>query len=195
MFFIMGISQGEKQLDYNKTVICDECGRYGRLEVFMTYMYFSFFFIPLFKWSRRYYVRMSCCQSVYELDPEVGRAIAEGQNVTIRQEDMVLVSRNTGRAAYYERARSFYDENAYNDAYDQGAWGRTGNGRSTGNIHDAAAASKQAADSRNAGSNAADEYEPYQKMLPGTSEIKTCSSCGYVAPVDFEYCPKCGRKL
>ena len=43
MIFIGGISQGQKILDYVKTVICDRCGRYGRYEVVMTYMYFSFF--------------------------------------------------------------------------------------------------------------------------------------------------------
>ncbi len=54
MIFIGGISQGQKILDYVKTVICDRCGRYGRFQVVMTYMYFSFFFIPLFKWNRKY---------------------------------------------------------------------------------------------------------------------------------------------
>ena len=49
---------------------------YGRYQVFMTYMYFSFFFIPLFKWNRRFYVKMSCCGAVYELDPEKGKALA-----------------------------------------------------------------------------------------------------------------------
>ena len=51
MIFIGGISQGQKILDYVKTVICDRCGGYGRYQVYMTYMYFSFFFIPLFKWN------------------------------------------------------------------------------------------------------------------------------------------------
>ena len=42
MIFIGGISQGQKILDYVKTVICDRCGAYGRYQVMMTYMYFSF---------------------------------------------------------------------------------------------------------------------------------------------------------
>ena len=67
MIFIGGISQGEKILNYTQTVICDICGRYGRYQVIMTYMYFSFFFIPLFKWNKRFYVKMTCCGSVYEL--------------------------------------------------------------------------------------------------------------------------------
>ena len=98
MIFIGGISQGQKILDYVKTVICDRCGGYGRYQVYMTYMYFSFFFIPLFKWNKRFYVKMSCCDAVY---------------------------------------------------YDSGT------------------------------------YKTWKK----------CGNCGYETEEDFEYCPKCGRRL
>ena len=91
MIFIGGISQGQKILDYVKTVICDRCGRYGRFQVVMTYMYFSFFFIPLFKWNRKYYVKMSCCGTVYELDPEVGKRLGHGEQADITETDLTLV--------------------------------------------------------------------------------------------------------
>lgn len=161
MFFIMGMSQGEKQLDYSKTVICGECGRYGRYEVFMTYMYLSFFFIPLFKWNKHYYVRMSCCQTVYELDPEVGRRIAAGENVEIDPRDMQKI--NTGHSAYYEQYRQ-------SEAYE----------------HDDTRSGETAAGAESLGT---------AKMLPGSSDIKVCPNCGYTSPGDYEYCPKCGRKL
>ena len=83
MFFMMGITNGRKELEHRQTVICDVCGRYGRYQVFMTYMVLSVFFIPLFKWNKRYYVQMSCCDTVYELDPEIGAAIAHGENADI----------------------------------------------------------------------------------------------------------------
>lgn len=57
----------------------------------MTYMYFSFFFIPLFKWNRRYYVKMDCCEAVYELDPVVGNAVLRGENPDIAEADLRLV--------------------------------------------------------------------------------------------------------
>ena len=58
MFFIGGITQGTKELIYNAAaMICGRCGRYGRYQVFMTYMCLSFFFIPIFKWGRKYYVK------------------------------------------------------------------------------------------------------------------------------------------
>ena len=60
MFFIGGITQGTKELVYNAAaMICGRCGRYGRYQVFMTYMCLSFFFIPIFKWGRKYYVKTS----------------------------------------------------------------------------------------------------------------------------------------
>ena len=102
MIFIGGISQGQKILDYVRTVICDRCGGYGRFQIVMTYMYFSFFFIPLFKWRKRFYVKMTCCGAVYELDPEVGKAILRGQEVDIIQTDLTLLEEGNGRGAYTE---------------------------------------------------------------------------------------------
>ncbi len=79
MFFIMGISSGQKQLDFDQVEICTCCGKYGHMKVFMTYTYLMFFFIPLFKWNKRYFVRMSCCNSMAELDRETGQGIERGQ--------------------------------------------------------------------------------------------------------------------
>ena len=59
MLFIGGISQGRKLLNYARSILCGSCGSTSQCQVFMTYMYFSFFFIPLFKWNKRFYVQMS----------------------------------------------------------------------------------------------------------------------------------------
>ena len=92
MFFIMGIDPRHKQLQYNNSVfICDRCGQYGRYEVFMTYMCFSLFFIPILKWNKQYFVRTTCCKAQYELDPNIGLAIARGNDVEIRPEHLRLV--------------------------------------------------------------------------------------------------------
>ena len=108
MIFIGGISQGQKILDYVKTVICDRCGGYGRYQVYMTYMYFSFFFIPLFKWNKRFYVKMSCCDAVYELDPEMGKALLHGQQADIKSSDLTLVQEGRRRGyCGYETEEDF----------------------------------------------------------------------------------------
>lgn len=76
MFFMMGITAGRKDFDFHQQIICDICGKYGRFQVSMTYTVLSLFFIPCFKWNKHYYVQTSCCNTVYELDAEVGKRIA-----------------------------------------------------------------------------------------------------------------------
>ena len=50
MIFIGGIGQGQRELDYRRAaLLCAICGGYGRYQVFMTYTYFSFFFIHIDK--------------------------------------------------------------------------------------------------------------------------------------------------
>lgn len=131
MFFMMGITDGRKDFDFNQVITCDECGRYGRYQVYMTYMVLSLFFIPCFKWNRHYYVQTTCCNALYELDTEIGRRIARGEDVEILPQHLQRVNPQYG-----------YDfEN--------------GSGNTT----------------------------------------KRCSNCGYTTTEDFEFCPKCGRRL
>ena len=103
MFFIMGITEDRKDFDYNQLITCDVCGKYGRLQVFMLYTVLSLFFIPTFKWNKRYYVQTSCCGTVYELNPEVGKRIAGGEDVRIRPEDLHQI--NHGRR-FFKRCGS-----------------------------------------------------------------------------------------
>ena len=90
MFLMIGVTEGRKDLAYDRMVVCGSCGSYGRYQVFMTFTQLLLFFIPCFRWNRRYFVRMSCCGTVWELDPEVGRQIAGGENVEIRESDLRL---------------------------------------------------------------------------------------------------------
>lgn len=101
MFFIMGINQGQKELAHNQLIICDHCGAYGRFQICMTYMYLSLFFIPIFKWNKRFLVKTTCCGTVYELNPEVGKAIARGEEVTIKPEDLTVIQ--TSSRGHYKR--------------------------------------------------------------------------------------------
>ena len=91
MLFIMGITNGRRDFDHNQVMTCSICGAYGSFRVFMTYTVLSLFFVPTLKWGKRYYVETTCCNSVYELDPDVGRRIAKGEIVEIRQEDLTRV--------------------------------------------------------------------------------------------------------
>lgn len=88
MFLMIGVTDGQKALPYHQTGVCPRCGQFTAYEVWMTYTQLLLFFIPCFKWHRQYFVRMRCCGAVYALDPEVGRRIARGEDVTIRPEDL-----------------------------------------------------------------------------------------------------------
>ena len=118
MIFIGGISQGRKILDYVRTVICGCCGRYGRYEVIMTYTYFSFFFIPLFKWNRQFYVRMTCCGAVYSLEKDVGQKILAGQDVEITAAAAVTRPLRISNTA--QSAGSGFEEERYEKDYGDG---------------------------------------------------------------------------
>lgn len=105
MFFMMGITDGREDLSFNQLITCAVCGKYGRFNVFMTYTVLSIFFIPVFKWNRHYYVQTSCCGTVYELDPEIGKMIAGGENVEILPDHLTQVSVGRGFTAAYKRCR------------------------------------------------------------------------------------------
>lgn len=122
MFFMMGINSGRKNLNHNQMIICNHCGAYGRYQVFMTYMVLSLFFIPCLKWNKRYYVQSSCCNTVYELDSEIGKRIARGEEIEILPRHL-------------------------------------------------------------------------RKVQDGRRGYKRCNNCGFATQEDFEYCPKCGRRL
>lgn len=91
MFFICGVNSGEKQLNYNQLVVCSNCGGYGRYQVYMTYMCLSLFFIPVLKWGRKYYVRMTCCGTLYELNSDMGKRIVRGEAAEITSSDLTMV--------------------------------------------------------------------------------------------------------
>lgn len=97
MFFVFGISTKEKELDFSQPIVCPTCEAYGRLEAFMTYTYFSLFFIPLFRWNKKYFIKSVCCGSLYTIDRELGRAIERGEITRIDESDLEVVDPGYGR--------------------------------------------------------------------------------------------------
>ena len=78
MFFILGAAPGQKKLAFSQLVGCPCCGRFGRVEIYVTYTVLSLFFLPVLKWGRRYFARMACCGAQCELPAELGRAAERG---------------------------------------------------------------------------------------------------------------------
>ena len=89
MVFMMGITEGSGEIPFHQTFVCGRCGKYGRYRVFMTYMVLSLFFIPVFKWNRRYFAEATCCHSIYELKTETGKRIFCGEQLAISDEDFI----------------------------------------------------------------------------------------------------------
>lgn len=100
MFFVFGISTKEEELDFSQTIICPGCGSYGRLEAFMTYTHLSLFFIPVFKWNKKYYIRSVCCDSLYTIDNDLGKEIEKGQRSKVDESDLHPININYNRGRY-----------------------------------------------------------------------------------------------
>lgn len=60
MFFIGGVNDRKDKLMDINNVICN-CGRLTSVELVMYYSVFHMFFIPFFKFNKRYYVISRCC--------------------------------------------------------------------------------------------------------------------------------------
>lgn len=84
MFLIMGSYPRERILpySYNKLRV-HSCGKYNKIEIIMRYYVFSIFFIPLIKFSKKYYIKFNCCNEIYELDSDIGKSIEKGENIDI----------------------------------------------------------------------------------------------------------------
>ncbi len=95
MFFIAGASSKREDLDFNQTIVCNNCGQYGRYKVFVEYMYLSLFFIPILKWNKKYYVKSSCCGSIYSIAKELGDSIRRGENLTLAEKDLKVIQRGS----------------------------------------------------------------------------------------------------
>ncbi|KPU43633.1 hypothetical protein OXPF_30750 [Oxobacter pfennigii] len=68
MFFIgiFGIQNKVKELK-EFTDVCCSCGKYSRMKLLYEYNCFHIFFLPLFKWGRKYFLEARCCRRVFEV--------------------------------------------------------------------------------------------------------------------------------
>lgn len=111
MFFIIGISQKQKKLDFSQLVICPCCGSYGQVEIFMIYTYLMLFFIPVWKWNKRYYATMSCCGEAVPVSREMGEEIVSGRvnSVDIKEMNFTCSRKKTKRCenCRYETEEDF----------------------------------------------------------------------------------------
>jgi hypothetical protein len=99
MFFIIGITSGSAALGTRKCGRFACCGMSGQFAVVTcAYRQFTLFFLPLFRFGKRFFVSCPSCGAVYEMDREEGRKIEKDAAAEIDPERMHRIS---GQAAKF----------------------------------------------------------------------------------------------
>ena len=79
MFFIMGVTPGRKPLPFSQQGICPVCGRMARFEIRMDCYCLTLFFLPVFRFRKRYFLTSTCCGAACELPAGLGKAAERGE--------------------------------------------------------------------------------------------------------------------
>lgn len=100
MFFIdiFGVEQKEKEIKSFR-VVCPDCGRMALAALYMSFTYFHIFFIPTFRWNKRYCVKLQCCGNVYDVPEDYSTQLKESDSLD------------------FSRLKKVYEQNARNSFY------------------------------------------------------------------------------
>ena len=79
MFFIgiFGVNNKTEEKKTFSNALCPDCGRWTQAKLLYAYSYFHFFFLPLFRFHKKYYVEMRCGCGTYEADEATYRELLE----------------------------------------------------------------------------------------------------------------------
>lgn len=96
MFFVgvFGIEEKHKEIRSIQNMVCKDCEGMTTYQLIEVYNFFHFFFIPIFKWSHRYYLKCRSCNAVFQISNELGQRLKLGENLIINDEDLNLVFRD-----------------------------------------------------------------------------------------------------
>ena len=96
MFFIsiFGIQQKDRIIKEFDNTICPDCGRLTRAELGESYTFFHFFFIPLFKWNKKYFVKLRCCGSIYMVESDYVNELINSTDIDFDKLSKVQYSGN-----------------------------------------------------------------------------------------------------
>ncbi len=85
---IYGRKVKTQKLDFFQTMECKECKRAGSWRAIKSFKQFTVNFIPLFKYSKKYYIETTCCGKRYEISPELGKQIENKEKTEISWQDL-----------------------------------------------------------------------------------------------------------
>lgn len=114
MLFLWSIGSKNQSI-LSQVGVCKNCESMAHIEVFYTYHYFSLFFIPLFKWGKKYYAQCSRCGAIYNLPNELGKDIKKGVVSSVSDNDIEYVKgssiKENNYCTYCGAARKESDDN------------------------------------------------------------------------------------
>jgi hypothetical protein len=93
MFFfgVFGMHGKEKEIRDISNITCKSCGRFSSYKLVKAYNYFHVFFIPVYNWGTQYFLVSRCCNSLFKIPEQLGKALEEGENVPVRDGDLLPV--------------------------------------------------------------------------------------------------------
>lgn len=92
MFFIVGITNRSNDLGTRRCRVFPCCGTLGVMAaVTCTFQQFTLFFIPLFRFGKRFFVTCPNCGSVYEMTKSEGQRVARDASAEINPDQIFAV--------------------------------------------------------------------------------------------------------
>jgi len=90
MFFVFGITSGSKDLGTRRCRALSCCGS-SMAAVICTFQQFTLFFIPIFRFGKRYFVTCPSCGSVYEMAKPEGQRVERDTSAEISPDQIYIV--------------------------------------------------------------------------------------------------------
>lgn len=98
MFLIAGVTSGSKELGLRGCGFFPCCGTGGKpAAVTCAFQQFTLFFLPLFRFGKRYFVSCPDCGAVYEIEREEGRRIERDPSAVIRSDAIRRIAGHTAK--------------------------------------------------------------------------------------------------
>ena len=93
MFFFLAVTSGTRELGRRRCRYLSCCGTYGaEVSVTCVYQQFILFFIPVFRFGKRYFATCAGCGAVFEMNREEGRRVERNPSAEIDPSAMTRVA-------------------------------------------------------------------------------------------------------
>jgi predicted RNA-binding Zn-ribbon protein involved in translation (DUF1610 family) len=92
LFLLFGTTYGTTDFGTRRCSFLPCCGKHGGMVALTcTFQQFTLFFIPLFRFGKRYFITCPDCGAVYEMRKEAGEYAAANWNAEINPDSIFIV--------------------------------------------------------------------------------------------------------